>query len=29
MHTVGLEFMARKTQNGGKLEMKTLGPGIW
>jgi hypothetical protein len=29
MHTVGLEFMARNTQKRGKLEMHTLGPGIW
>ena len=29
MHNVGLEFMVRNTQKGGKLEMQTLGPGIW
>ena len=29
MHTLGLEFMARNTQKRGKLEMQTLGHGIW
>jgi hypothetical protein len=29
MHTVGHEFMMRNTQKRGKLEMHTVGPGIW
>jgi hypothetical protein len=29
MHTAGPEFMARNTQKRGKLEMHSVGPGIW
>ena len=29
MHTVGHEFMTRNTEKRGKLEMHTVGPGIW
>ena len=29
MHIVGHEFMTRKTQKRGKLEMQILGPRIW